>query len=211
MNAFLHKFLLLLVILAPLPLGSNREWSWTLCAFIVAIITIIWALKSLFQPQQVSTSLRPPVVILFISVCLWAWLQTAALVPTDWKHPLWGMTAEVLSQDLPGSISLAAEDTFIAVMRLLCYGLVFFLAFQFGRDRDMALSTYKWVAFAGFAYAIYGLIIFWGGFGTLFWFFDEAYKGDVRGTFVNRNSYATYAGLTLLCVYLHPKLPQWLP
>ena len=201
MNTLLHKLLLLLVILAPLPLGSNREWSWTLCAFIIAIITLGWVLQSVFRPQHVSTSLRSPVVILFLMVCLWAWIQTVGWVPESWKHPLWGLNAEVLGQHLSGSISLAPEDNFTAVMRLLSYGLVFFLAFQFGRNRDNALVTFKWIALAGFAYAIYGLIIFWGDYGTLFWFFDNDFKGDVRGTFVNRNSFATYLGLTLLCAF----------
>jgi O-antigen ligase len=199
LNSFLHKLLLLLVILAPLPLGSNREWSWTLCAVIVAFITLGWVLLSLFRPQQVSASLKPPVIVLFLATISWAWIQTVAWVPAEWKHPLWGMGAEIIGQVLPGSISLSTEDSFIALMRLLCYGLVFFLAFQFGRNRDMALATLKWLAFAGLAYSIYGLIIFWGDFGTLFWFYDESFKGDVRGTFVNRNSFATYAGLALLC------------
>jgi len=109
------------------------------------------------------------------------------------------MNAELLGLALPGTISMAKEDSFTAIMRLLSYGLVFLLAFQFGRNRDKALTTYQWIAFAGLAYAIYGLIIFWGGFGTLFWFQDDAFRGDVRGTFVNRNSFATYIGLSLLC------------
>ena len=199
MNTLLHKLLLLLVVLAPLPLGSNREWSWTLCAFIAAVIALAWAVQSLLRPQQVSISLKPPIIILFLAVCLWAWLQTVAWVPAGWKHPLWGLNAEVLGQYMNGSISLAAQDSFTALMRLLCYGLVFFLAFQFGRDRDKALITFKWLAFFGLLYAIYGLAMFWGGYGTLFWFVDEWFKQDVRGTFVNRNSYATYAGLVLLC------------
>lgn len=199
MTGVLHKLVLLLVILAPLPLGSNREWSWTLCAFIVAIIALAWLVQSLFRPQQVSISLKFPVILLFVVVAAWAWLQTVAWVPAEWKHPLWGMNAEVLDVPMPGSISLSGQDGFVALMRLLCYGLVFFLAFQFGRNRERALSTFKWLAFAGFAYAVYGLIIFWGEFGTLFWFFDEGYKADVRGTFVNRNSFATYIGLSLLC------------
>jgi O-antigen ligase len=199
MNTVLHKLFLVLVILAPLPLGSNREWSWTLCAFITAVITLIWVVQSLLRPKQVSMSLKPPVIIMFLAVCVWAWVQTVAWVPLEWKHPLWDMTTDVLGQVLPGSISLANEDTFVSLMRLLSYGLVFFLSFQFARNRDYALDTYKWLVFAGFAYAIYGLFIFWGGFGTLFWFFEEGFKGDVRGTFVNRNSFATYIGLALLC------------
>jgi len=199
MSTVLHKLLLLLVVLAPLPLGSNREWSWTLCAFIAALIALAWVLQSLLRPQQVSLALKWPVFVLFVAVCAWAWVQTVAWVPVGWLHPLWGMNAEVLGVPLAGSVSLSAQDSFVAVMRLLCYGLVFLLAFQFGRSRERALSTFRWIAFAGFAYAIYGLIIFWGEFGTLFWFFDEGFKGDVRGTFVNRNSFATYIGLSLLC------------
>ncbi len=203
MNTVLHKLFLLLVILAPLPLGSNREWAWSLCAFIAAVITLGWVLRALIRPQQVSQqislALKLSVIMLFLAVCAWAWLQTVAWVPEGWKHPLWGMNAEVLGVPLAGSISLSAQDSLMAAMRLLSYGLVFFLAFQYGRNRERALSTFKWVAFAGFAYAIYGLIIFWGEFGTLFWFYDAAYKGDVRGTFVNRNSFATYIGLALLC------------
>jgi O-antigen ligase len=198
-STILHKLLLLLVILSPLPLGSNREWSWTLCAFIAGVITLGWVLQSLLRPQQVSLSLKLPVIFLFLAVCAWAWLQTVAWVPADWKHPLWGMSADVLGVPVVGSISLSVQDSLMALMRLLSYGCVFFLAFQFGRNREKALSSFKWLAFAGFLYAIYGLIIFWGEFGTSFWFYDAAYKANVRGTFVNRNSFATYVGLTLLC------------
>ncbi len=87
MTTVLHRLLLLLVILAPLPLGSNREWSWTLCAFTVGLITLGWVLQSILRPQQVSSSLKPPVIVLFLVVCAWAWLQTVAWVPFDWKHP----------------------------------------------------------------------------------------------------------------------------
>ena len=53
----------------------------------------------------------------------------------------------------------------------------FFFAFQFCRNRGNALVTFKWISLAGFAYAIYGLIIFWGDYGTLFWFLIITSKG----------------------------------
>jgi O-antigen ligase len=163
------------------------------------MISIAWAIQTVLRPQQASVSLPLPVIVLFLSVNAWVLIQTAVWVPVGWKHPLWNMSNEMFDVLLPGSISLASEDSLVAVMRLLCYGLVFFLAFQFGRHRERALSTLKWVAYSGLIYAIYGLIIYWGQFGTLFWFYDEAYKVDVMATFVNRNSFATYVGLTLLC------------
>jgi O-antigen ligase len=163
------------------------------------MISIAWAIQTVLRPQQASVSLPLPVIVLFLSVNAWVLIQTAVWVPVGWKHPLWNMSNEMFDVLLPGSISLSSEDSLVAVMRLLCYGLVFFLAFQFGRHRERALSTLKWVAYSGLIYAIYGLIIYWGQFGTLFWFYDEAYKVDVMATFVNRNSFATYVGLTLLC------------
>ena len=39
--------LLVLVILAPLPLGSYRSWSWSLAALIAAILAIAWVLSRL--------------------------------------------------------------------------------------------------------------------------------------------------------------------
>lgn len=195
----LFYLLLLLVILAPLPLGSNREWSWTLCAFLVSALTLSWLALSLFQPQNISLSLNPAIITLFLAVCAWALLQTAAWTPSASHHPLWQMAGETLNQDLPGRITVSTEDSLTALMRLLSYGLVFFLSFQFGRSRERAFSAFRILAFAGLAYAIYGLITYWSGSGSLLLFKDEAFKVDVRSTFVNRNSFATYAGLTLLC------------
>ena len=197
----LFYLFLLVVNLAPLPLGSNREWSWTLCAVLVSTLTLAWSLLSLVSPTKQTFKLNPVLITAFALVCAWAVLQTSGAVPDNWKHPLWAMSADLIAEStqLPGSISLAPDDTFTAVMRLLTYGLVFFLAFQWGRDHRLAKRTLQWLVLAGLAYAIYGLATFWSGSGTLFWFEDPGYRQDLRSTFVNRNHYATYAGLVLLC------------
>lgn len=196
----LFYLFLLVVILAPLPLGSNREWSWTLCAVLISIVTLAKSLLSLWNPT--TNKLNPILITAFALVCGWAILQTGGAVPHDWKHPLWAMSSELLeasnNMQFAGSISLAPDDTFTAVLRLLTYGLVFFLAFQWGRDYRLAKRTLQWLALAGLAYAIYGLATFWSG-GNLFWFEDSGLRQDLRSTFVNRNHYATYAGLVLLC------------
>ncbi len=164
-NTILHRLLLVLLVLAPLPLGSNREWSWTLLSFLVAVITLVWVLRSFFRPQRVSTVLKLPVIVLFLIVPAWAWLQTVAWLPAGWQHPLWGMSAAVLGPllagaPMPGSISLSAQDSLMAAMRLLSYGLVFFLAFQFGRDRATALIlTHSRGGF--FSTLAGGLVLLW--------------------------------------------------
>jgi len=191
--------LMLFVVLTPLPLGSNREWAWTLCALLTGGIALSWALLALLDGRQVSLRLSPAPVILFLGVCAWAGVQTASWTPAAWHHPLWGMTAAALAVDLPGRVSVSGEDSLTALMRLLSYGLVFFVSFQLGRDRERARAAYRALALAGLAYAVYGLAMFWGGEGSLLWFREAFFKADLRSTFVNRNSYATYAGLGLIC------------
>ncbi len=202
-NTFLFYLFLLVLVLAPLPLGSNREWSWTLCAALISVLALGWSALSLFGGTKQSLRLNLALMIAFLLVCAWAVVQTSGFVPQHWKHPLWAMSSAVLAPGAvapsPGSISLAPDDSFTAVMRLLSYGLVFFLAFQWGRDQRLAKRTLQWLVFAGLVYAIYGLVVFWSGSNGLFLFEDPGFRQDVRSTFMNRNHFATYAGLILLC------------
>lgn len=220
MNRLLFYLLLIVVVLSPMPLGSNREWSWTLMITLVSGLALAWALVGLIQPSKISRKLSIVPVILFLCVCGWAWLQAQADTPSDWHHPLWGVSAQVL--DLPlasestsdersekpvddassvvySSISLAPDDTHTAWLRLLSYGLVFFLSFQFCRDAKRAQTVLGWLAVAGLVYSIYGLMIYWSRSDSFLWFWEMDWRSSVRGTFANRNSFATWVGLCLLC------------
>lgn len=187
-----------LVLLAPLPLGGNREWAWTLNALLIALLAVAWCVHTALAPGERLRPLPATPVIMFLAVCGWIWVQTSAAAPAGWQHPLWAMTGEALGTGLPGRITVAREDSLVALQGLVTYGLVFLLAFQLCRDRERAAAAHQLLTFAGLAYALYGLTVYWGELGTLLWFKDEAYNADVRGTFVNRNSFATYLGLCLL-------------
>ena len=190
--------LLILIILSPLPFGSNIPSAWSLCAVITALLTLLWAGVSLKTQRRVSLSLNPWIIALFLIPLIWALLQLSPLIPAAWTHPLWQSAGEALNKQSPGIISLAPDKTLTAIMRLLTYGLVFFLSFQLCRDRDNARIAIKWIATAGVAYALYGLVIYWGDFNTIL-LYEKGGGGYVSSTFINRNTYATYAGFSLLC------------
>jgi O-antigen ligase len=199
MNRVLVLLLMLLVVFSPLPLGSNREWSWTLCALIAAVITLTWLLGRGWRKGELRFNIHPSVTFLFLAACAWAALQTTPWVPGAWKHPIWDQAAGVLGVNLQGMISLSAEDTWTALMRLLSYSLVFFLSFQLGSERSRAHAMLRWIVAGGLIYALFGLAVFWGG-NTPEWLFgSRTLASDLRSTFVNRNHYATWQGLTLLC------------
>jgi O-antigen ligase len=119
-------------------------------------------------------------------------------MPEGWKHPAWGLAGDVLGVGLPGRISLSAEDTWSSLMRLLSYGLVFFLSFQLALERSRARAMLGWVVTAGLAYALFGLVAFWSDLSPAWLFGERTLPHDLRSTFINRNHFATWQGMALL-------------
>ena len=199
MSRLLLLLLMLLVVVSPLPLGSNREWSWTLCAMVSSLLALLWVVTRGWRSDSGLRLIHSAIPALFLLCCAWVVLQTVSWVPEDWKHPLWGQAADVLGVSLPGMISLSGEDSWIALMRLLSYALVFYLAFALGRERSRAHAMMRWLVAAGLVYGVFGLIVFWTDYSPEFIFGEKALLHDLRSTFINRNHFATWQGLTLLC------------
>ncbi len=202
-DRFVFWGLATLVVLAPLPLGSNRPWAWfTLAAGVGALLTLWFGAMALAgRPQPVAAQrLRGPLG-LFLAVCLWVVIQWAPWTPTAWHHPLWAEAGRALGRELAGRISLNPDLTLSALTRLLCYGGVFWLSLQLGRDFGRARLAVQWMVAAGAAYALYGLTVQFSESNMILWMDKWVYRGVVTSTFVNRNSYATYAGLTLVCAF----------
>jgi O-antigen ligase len=87
----------------------------------------------------------------------------------------------------------------MALLRLLTAGAVFWLFLQLCRSPQRAHWTVQAVAIIGIAYAIYGIVALFVFPGTILWLTKHAYLDSVTSTFVNRNSYATYVGIGLVC------------
>ena len=51
-NTALFLLLMLLVVLSPLPLGSNREWSWALCALWAGLVGLAWVMANLRRAAE---------------------------------------------------------------------------------------------------------------------------------------------------------------
>jgi Lipid A core - O-antigen ligase and related enzymes len=198
---YLFWSLLTVVVLSPLPLGSVDGWSWGLLTCLVAILMLLWAGAVLTGRQTPSVGLHSvwPVALLYAATIAWAWLQTRAFMPAGLNHPLWELTNGALGWSLPGSISVDAYATTSAIARLLAYGGIFWLALQYGRRSSRARTALVVLSYAGMAYALYGLVIYLLGFDVILIFRKTAYLSDLTSTFVNRNSYATFAGLGLIC------------
>ncbi|MCH7554888.1 MAG: O-antigen ligase family protein [Proteobacteria bacterium] len=200
MRGVIFSGFLATLALAPLPFASNRPWSWSLLSMIVGLLMLAWAVAAWRDRGLVAVSWRRvwPFLLMFAVIVCWFALQASSWTPVEWHHPAWAAAAAVLGEPLDGAISIDPAMTLAALMRLLSYGGMFWLALQFGRIDAYAGKILWSIALAGFFYSIYGMVIEFGDFNRVLWYERWAYTEFVTSTFINRNSFATYAGLCLL-------------
>jgi len=199
-RVFIFWSLLAVVTLAPLPFGSNRPWSWSLLSLSIGLFVLFWAIAAFRDRRLILIEWQRARLILvpFSLLVLWFLVQASGLTPEIWDHPFWKDASNALGMPLAGAISLNPEASHTALMRLLAYGGVFWLAFQFGRHEKHTKQIFWAIAIAGTLYALYGLAAHLSGSEKILWYQKWAYKNSLTSTFVNRNNYATYAGITLI-------------
>lgn len=201
-DGILFYALLILVALAPLPLGSVYPLASALLTLVVGALLVLHAAALARRRSVFTQTLGPllPMIVPLLLVLAWAGLQAAPWTPTSWHHPLWRAAGAALREPLPGAVSIDPGETVFALLRLLCYGGIFWLALQLGRRPERAAMALIGLSVAGIAYAAYGLADKLSGANMVLWYVKTAYRDTVTGPFINRNSYATYAGLGLLCL-----------
>lgn len=204
----LFRWVLALVVLAPLPLASNRPWSWSLLGGMSGGLLLLWALAVARGRLSAAVPMRRLwlVSLPFCAALVWAWLQAQGWLPLSWWHPLWLEAQQTLAQPVAGGLSLDPSRGMTSLFRLWTYAAVFWLAVQLGRDRQQALLGLSVLTVANAGYAAYGLGVHFLGLESILGLSKHAYLGDLTATFVGRNAYGAYAGLGVLlslAMFLH--------
>jgi len=204
-KTILYSFIILLLA-CPLPLGSNRPWSWSILAMAAGILTL-WL--GVLMVKDSSKSLFPSgvfwwVVAPFLLVLAWSAAQAYLPPPEGWEDPLWSQTAAALEEPVAPWMSLDPAATRTALMRLAAYGALFYLSLTLCRRHSRARRLYSWITAGAVAYSLYGIIIYLSGARMILWYKQEElaryFEDDVVSTFLNHNHFATYAGLGLVCL-----------
>lgn len=199
--ATLFYALIALVVVSPLPLGSVYPLSWWLLSGLTGILLLAYGAMQLRPDAALVARLGPtwPWILPFGAAIAWIALQASPFTPEAWHHPLWQAAKSALDSDVSGAISIDPSETISAAIRLLSYAGVFWLAFHLCYPRERAETAFLALSFAAFAYAGYGLLEHFTGAQMVLWFPKKYYLNSLTSTFINRNNYATYAGLGLIC------------
>ena len=190
-----------MVLLSPLPFGAVPAWAWSVMAGATGALLLGWGIPvvggrtpAVRMPRRLSWAAVP-----FALALAWAGFQTVSFSPPELHHPLWRSAAEALGSSYRGSISLDPVSSRESLVRIMTSAGIFWLALQLGRDRRRAGRVLVAVASGSAVYALYGLAVELSGANTILWLDKTAYRDVATATFVNRNSFATFAGLGLLC------------
>lgn len=186
--------LVAIVALAPIPLGSNRPAFWTLWAVAIGILAAAYglALLRLRVPARRPLGAYRLELTCFALVIGWLCLQVLPGLPPS----LTGLPGSELEAH---AISLDPGSTRLTLLNFATYGLFFVLTLQVAADRHRARRMLLALFLVIAAFAVYGLVNLTQLGDTLLGFEKSYYRGSATGTFINRNSFATFlaAGLAI--------------
>ena len=190
--------LLLFLAAVALPLGSDRPLFWHLNGTAVALLTLVCLTKVEPGPRvfDLRPSMKVAVGLIFVAI-LWMMIQLLPIPSNYSPHLIWSEASQVLGQTIPARISVDPAATAAMILRYLTYLLVFLLVVRLSATRtgrDRLLFALFLTACAQAVIAIVSLA--WGD--RILLMEKWAYQGSATGTFVNRNSFATFLAFGLV-------------
>ncbi len=205
----IFALLLFATLTPPLALGAVDPWVWSAQGLLVGTLLVAWGCHvAVGHAAPVAFRRTALPTALFAAALAWAALQAVAFTPASWHHPVWHLAAESLGDgsagrtaaSIGGAISVNPAETWNAIFRLAAYGAIFHLSLNLCRDRGRARMLVQAVALAVTLYAAYGLAAHLSGAERILWMEKTSYRGDLTATFVNRNTFAAFAGVGLICL-----------
>lgn len=121
-------------------------------------------------------------------------------MPAPLDHPIWALAEDTLKRTVQGSISTNRDLTSLGLLRLITAASVFWLGVQLCRDVARARLLIDAIAVIVCAYAVFGLVSLVVVPERVLWVVNQNPRGSVSATFINRNSFATYAGIGFLAI-----------
>lgn len=181
LNGMLAVALVTIVALAPLPLGSIRPAFWMTWTLAFGALGLVYGAGVIWASGRVRITLGSfwPEAALMLALLAFQLFQ---LLPLGGLLPLG--PGETASFD-PGSTRLTLLVT-------AGFVLFFFLFAQVSSNRRRARRILLALFLIVVAYAILGLVSLTQWNDTLLGFEKQYYQGVATGSFVNRNSYATF-------------------
>lgn len=202
-DKYIYAGFLMLVAWAPLPLGSNRPWAWSLMEIWIYLLAVCWLVLFMRNKAMITPVFRQARPVLLL-LCLWLfWILFQVMpLPVKWVEILSPVAAghyASLPSTLSGWIPLSVEPhaTVTGWLKSLAYILVFGLALLLMNTRKRLEMLAYVLILGGLFQAVYGSLMMLSGIEYGFFVEKTFSRGLVTGTFTNRNHLAGYLEMCL--------------
>lgn len=200
MGAISRFFATAVFVLAPLPLGS-LDLAWICFWNFLLVCSLLTA--DLSAVSRRNAMLLIPLAVAIAAVVVIVALQTWS-DPSSESAAVWELPRRFFGLVLPDRLSVTARGTWLAFGSVLLLSLAFTRAVILASDAGAARSLLRILAW-GCLYALYGILAELIAPDMVLFRQKEAYLGFATGTFVNRNTAATFWG-TCALLFLVPLL-----
>jgi O-antigen ligase len=201
----------LILMLAAIPMGANRDWAWApLCiAFGLMAIPVAFGVGSRGGLAIAAAEERPLLALIvcfaaFLTFALWQMSTLAPLAGDAW---LFARAKEILGEAHAPIPAVAADFARNSILRSIACALIFLMARAICRDRDNARWLLVAMVLSGVLVVAYGLAMqvstnacYVGTYLKIQFEYAETQRCLMSGTFVNSNSFACYVGMAIVAV-----------
>ncbi len=200
MSALCSVLLVLAVGLSPFWLGSNRPLPWAGHAVVFGSVLVLTALVVLIEgrryPALKLATAGWPVLLAGLGLA-WGVVQLMSLHHLLAVHPAWDVAGAALGRQLSGTISINPAETGWALLRWATAGTVLLAGFCLARKPSNATLMLRLLLGLASLAGLYGLLRLSLSLDRILWF-DQPDTGYLTSGFINRNSAATFFGMTSL-------------
>jgi O-antigen ligase len=202
LGAISRFFATAVFVLAPLPLGS-LDLAWICFWNFLLVCSLLTA--DLSAVSRRNAALLIPSAVAVATVGILVALQMWSSAPPAQSATVWELPRQIFGLALPDRLSVTARGPWLAFGSVLLMSLAFTRAVILASDAGAARSLLKVMAWAGCLYALQGIMSELIAPDIILFRQKEAYLGFATGTFVNRNTSATFWGTSAL-LFLVPLL-----
>lgn len=187
-------FIIAFLAISPVPLGSTPPLAWTIWCLLLGLVALAYCISQSVRSGSAPTMVPGGRIVggLFVALCL---CLVGQALPLGRILGQFQVAVADGSAVLFDTISVAPGDTWLMLLRMISFALLFFLVLQAARDRTSANRLLVAIVIIVTAHALYGLVALYQLGDTLLGAPKWKYFGVATGTFLNRNSFATYLAM----------------
>lgn len=197
-NCFFYCFLLLIFWL-PIPLGSNRPWSWAILEVVSFSLMASYCLYALKYRVNIQQKFRhyQPLLLMFFAVQCWLIIQLIPL-PQSLVEIISPNTIALYSHtsDKYLSLSIDPSETLVSLYKGLAYFCLMLLTICLINSEQRLKVLLTVIVLSGTFQAVYGSLLALSGSPTS-WVVQVSNNHIATGSFIYKNHFANFL---LLCL-----------